>query len=244
MTGTIERVSTVLEQIERAATRSGRSADEITLVAVSKTKPITAIIEAYNVGVRHFGENRAHELEQKAQQLAHLPELQWDFIGRLQTRQSLPVASHAAAFHAVDRIKIATRLSSQLSQLNRTLPVFIQVNVSGEESKTGFDCTDWDAICHGKQGETFIQAIEKISQLPHLDVRGLMTMAPYGAPESVTRPLFRRMRELSTWLQTTMPTRNLSELSMGMSGDFEIAIEEGATCVRVGSAIFGARQYG
>lgn len=244
MTQTIECVSKVLERIERAATRSGRSADDITLVAVSKTKPISAIIEAYNAGVRHFGENRAHELEQKAQQLVHLPDLQWHFIGRLQTRQSQPVANDAAAFHAVDRMKIATRLSSQLKQLNRTLPIFIQVNVSGEESKAGFDCTDWQAIRHGKQGEMLIQTIKKISQLPGLEVRGLMTMAPYGAPEPITRPLFCRMRELSQWLQSTMPTLNLSELSMGMSADFEIAIEEGATCVRVGSAIFGARQYG
>ena len=244
MTQTIEHVSNVLEKIENAATRSGRTANDITLVAVSKTKPISAILDAYNAGLRHFGENRAHEMEQKAQQLAHLPDLQWHFIGRLQTRQSLPVANHAAAFHAVDRMKIATRLSSQLSQLKRTLPVFIQLNVSGEDSKAGFDCTNWQAIRNGEEGEILIQTIEKISQLPGLEVRGLMTMAPYGAPESVTRPLFRRMRELSEWLQATKPTLNLPELSMGMSADFEIAIEEGATCVRVGSAIFGARQYG
>ena len=130
---------TATSVISSAAAHSGRSAEEITLVAVSKTKPIEAIVDAYHAGLRHFGENRAHELEQKVGQLTHLPELQWHFIGRLQTRQSLPVASHAAAFHAVDRLKIATRLSSQLSQLNRTLPVFIQVNVSGEESKAGFD---------------------------------------------------------------------------------------------------------
>lgn len=244
MAGTTEHVSNVLKRIERAAIRSGRTADDITLVAVSKTKPITAIIEAYHAGIRHFGENRANELEQKAEQLSHLSDLQWHFIGRLQTRQSLPVANYAAAFHAVDRMKIATRLSSQVSQLNRTLAVFIQVNVSGEDSKAGFDCTNWDAIQNGKEGELLIQAIEKISQLPGLDVRGLMTMAPYGAPETITRPLFRRMRELSEWVQSNPSTSTLSELSIGMSADFEIAIEEGATSVRVGSAIFGARQYG
>lgn len=244
MTQIIEQVTSVLKRVEQAAIRSGRSADEITLVAVSKTKPITEILDAYNAGLRHFGENRAHELEQKALQLAHLPDLQWHFIGRLQTRQSQPVAHNAAVFHAVDRMKIATRLSSQLSQLKRTLPVFIQINVSGEDSKAGFDCTNWQAIRDGQEGERLIQTIEKISQLPRLDVRGLMTMAPYGAPEAITRPLFRRMRELSEWLRATKPTLNLPELSMGMSADFEIAIEEGATCVRVGSAIFGARQYG
>ena len=163
MAGTTEHVSNVLKRIERAAIRSGRTADDITLVAVSKTKPITATIEAYHAGIRHFGENRANELEQKAEQLSHLSDLQWHFIGRLQTRQSLPVANYAAAFHAVDRMKIATRLSSQVSQLNRTLAVFIQVNVSGEDSKAGFDCTNWDAIQNGKEGELLFKPSKKLA---------------------------------------------------------------------------------
>jgi pyridoxal phosphate enzyme (YggS family) len=234
-------VSSVLERVARAAERSGRSPDEITLVAVSKTKPISAIIEAYEAGVRHFGENRAAELQQKAAELSHLPDLQWHFIGRLQTRQSQPVADHAAMFHAVDRIKIAKRLSSQLSQLGRTLPLFIQVNVSGEETKAGFECSDWQN--DGEQREKLIQAVETIAQLPSLEIRGLMTMAPWGAPEAATRHIFRRVRELSEWVQTAMPDLKWPDLSMGMSGDFETAIEEGSTYIRVGSAIFGARQY-
>lgn len=234
-------LSSVLERVARAAERSGRSPDEITVVAVSKTKPISAIIEAYEAGVRHFGENRAHELEQKVDQLTELPDLQWHFIGRLQTRQSQPVATHAAMFHAVDRLKIAKRLSSQLSQMERTLPIFIQVNVSGEDTKAGFECSDWEN--NGKQCESLIQALERIAELPHLEVRGLMTMAPWGAPEATTRHIFRRVRELSAWVQSTMPHLKLPDLSMGMSGDFETAIEEGSTYIRVGSAIFGARSY-
>jgi len=234
-----ERVLRVQARIEDAAKRSGRSANDVTLVAVSKTKPITAIRDVYEAGVRHFGENRAEEMNEKYGDLSELSDLHWHFIGRLQTRQSLPIAQHASLFHAVDRIKIAQRLSSQLESIERTLPIFIQVNVSGEESKAGFECSEWEE--NGEQRDALVQSVETIRQLPYLEIRGLMTMAPWDIDETTAHTVFRRVRELSEWTQKTIPGVQWPDLSMGMSGDFEIAVEEGSTCVRVGSAIFGGR---
>lgn len=235
----VQRVSDILERINRAALNSHRSPSEITLVAVSKQKPVSDIVTAYEIGIRHFGENRVEELEEKADQLRYLKDIQWHFIGRLQSRQSEGVAKHASCFHALDRMKIADRLSSHLVHLHKTLPVFIQVNVSGEESKAGFECSEWEN--NAQQTQNLAAAVIEIAKLPALEIRGLMTMAPWEAQESTLRLIFQRMYKLSQWLKDTMPHINCSELSMGMSHDFEVAIEEGSTCVRVGSSIFGTR---
>jgi len=229
-------IKAVNEHIKQAAERSGHSVEDITLVAVSKTRPIEDIIAVYETGVRHFGENRTEELAEKAAALSHLPDLKWHFIGNLQTRQSKIVAEHANCFHAVDRVKIARRLSSQLIKFDRRLPVFIQINVSGEASKSGFQCDNWQT--DASQTENLIQAIKEITILPHLEVQGLMTMAPFGAPQDTLREIFKSMAELSAYLHAKLPDIPAQKLSMGMSGDFEIAIEEGATHVRIGSAIF------
>lgn len=235
-------VQSVLARIEQAAQRANRSTTDITLVAVSKTKPIEAILAAYAAGVRHFGENRAAEFAEKAAALSHLPDIQWHFIGHLQTRQSQPVAEQAHYFHAVDRVKIAERLSKQLQAMAqpRSLSVFIEVNVSGEASKAGFACADWENSA--QQRDALREAVTTLAALPHIDIRGLMTMAPLDVPADTTRTVFRRLHELSVWLNTALPDLHATELSMGMSGDFETAIEEGATWVRVGSAIFGKRE--
>lgn len=232
-------IDKVLQHIREAAERAGRTADEVTLVAVSKTRPLEDILAAYEVGVRHFGENRAEEFAQKAAALSHLTDLQWHFIGHLQTRQSKPVADHAHCFHALDRLKIAERLSRQLQEAGRTLPVFIEVNVSGEASKGGFNCADWEN--DQVQRDAFLQAVQQIVALPNLEVRGLMTMAPFDVGEDEIRSVFRRLHQLSEWLNTELPDLQARQLSMGMSGDFELAVEEGATHVRVGTAIFGVR---
>ena len=137
-------VDHILQRMQVAAERVGRTADEITLVAVSKTKPVEDILAAYAAGIRHFGENRAEALAEKAQTLAHLTDIQWHFIGHLQTRQSQPIAEHAHCFHAVDREKIAVRLSNQLQGTGRTLPIFIELNISGEASKGGFAMSAWE----------------------------------------------------------------------------------------------------
>lgn len=230
-----DNVEQVMEQIEMAAGRSGRSADSVTLIAVSKLKSLQMIEEAAEAGLRDFGENRSAELAKKAQTL---PNLDWHFIGHLQTRQSQPVAEFASLFHAVDRPKIATRLNRQL---DHTLPVLLEVNVSGEESKGGFNCANWEN--DGAQRDALVQAITTISELERIDIRGLMTMAPYVADEAVVRDIFARTRRLSDWLRKTVPHISWDALSMGMTNDYTIGIEEGATHVRVGRAIFGERNY-
>ena len=236
-----DNVNRVRDNIARVAQRAGRSAESITLVAVSKQKPIEAITAAYAAGLRVFGENRSAELAQKSAELAHLPDLSWHFIGQLQTRQSLPVATHADVFHATDRLKIAARLSRQLEQLDRTLSIFIEVNVSGEASKAGFDCRQWEESL--TQRDALAAAAATIAALPRINVQGLMTMAPWGSAESEIRTVFQRTRALAEWLTTTVPQADWSNLSMGMTDDYHIAIEEGATHIRVGRAIFGERNY-
>ncbi len=237
MTDKKQLVENVLNRIQQAADRADRSASNVTLVAVSKTWPVEDIVAVYETGVRHFGENRADELAEKAIQLSHLKDLQWHFIGHLQSRQSKQVAEHAHYFHAVDRVKIAKQLSKQLDHI---LPVFIEVNVSGEESKGGFSCADWEN--DQEQRDILLTAVKTIAGLPNLSVRGMMTMAPFNASEEIIRNIFKRLRQLSEWLNAVLPELKVKELSMGMSGDFEIAVEEGATHVRVGSAIFGKRR--
>lgn len=230
-----DNVDRVKEEIEKAAERSGRSADSVTLIAVSKLKSIAMIEAAAAAGLRDFGENRSAELATKA---TTLPDLNWHFIGHLQTRQSQPVAEYATLFHAVDRVKIAQRLDRQLA---RVLPVFIEINVSGEASKGGFDLNNWED--DGAQRDALLQAVTTISELERIEIRGLMTMAPYIAEEATVRRVFSRTRRLAEWLRSTMPHISWDALSMGMTNDYAIGIEEGATHVRVGRAIFGERLY-
>ncbi len=238
-----ERYHRLQERIQAAALRAGRSPDAVTLVAVSKTHPADVVLEAYAAGIRHFGENRAYELEDKQAAVmalaGPLPDLHWHFIGSLQTRQSLPVARLATCFHAVDRVKIAGRLSHQLNDLGRQLTVFLEVNISGESNKAGFPAQQWQQ--DAAQRVALRLAAATIADLPRIEVQGLMTMAPWDTPEPVIRAVFRRTRELADWLQTAVPQVQWSSLSMGMTDDFEIAIEEGATHVRIGRALFGAR---
>ena len=229
-------VGRIKQRIQAAAARAGRDASQITLVAVSKTRPIADLEAAYAAGIRHFGENRSAEFADKVQALGHLPDIQWHFIGHLQTRQSQPVAQSADCFHAVDRVRIAQRLSRQLQVTGRTLPVFIEMNVSGESSKGGFQAADWEQ--NARQQAELMQAVGEMAALPHLAVLGLMTMAPLRAPDDQARMIFRRLKQLSDWLHVQLPGLDAHALSMGMSGDFERAIEEGATHIRVGSAIF------
>jgi pyridoxal phosphate enzyme (YggS family) len=157
----------------------------------------------------------------------------------LQARQSQPVAQYAHCFHALDRLKIAERLSSQLLAFGRDLPVFIQINASGEASKSGFMCDRWQD--KPQQAEELLTAIKRIAALPKLQVVGLMTMAPFEATEAQLRATFQRMKGLSDYLTNHLPALSTQQLSMGMSNDFEIAIAAGATHVRIGSAIFGHR---
>jgi pyridoxal phosphate enzyme (YggS family) len=238
-----ENYREVLERMEQAAARAGRPSADITLIAVTKTWPLEVLLEAHAAGMRHFGENRTHELAEKRPSLTiHLGAdngIIWHHIGTLQSRQTQAVADHADVFHALDRVKIVRRLSNHLVENGRTLATFLEVNISGEGSKSGFNVSNWEDST--TQRTDLRKAVTEIAGLPGIHLTGLMTMAPWDVEESMIRGVFQRTRQLAQWLQGEFPTEDFSQLSMGMTDDFEIAIEEGATHIRVGRAIFGSR---
>jgi pyridoxal phosphate enzyme (YggS family) len=226
MSSVQKNLSEIHARIESAATRYGRKASEIQLVAVSKTHPPELIREAFEAGQRAFGESRVQDALPKLDALPR--EIEWHFIGHLQTNKIRKVVARFALFHGVDNENLAAQINRIAGELGVTANVLLEVNVSGEESKFGF------------APENLPAALENLAPLPFLRIRGLMTMAPYSDTPEEARPFFAKLRELRNRLasQTGLP---LSELSMGMSGDFEQGIAEGATIVRVGSAIFGSR---
>lgn len=243
MTELSERYTAVLERIAAAARRVGRQPADVTLVAVTKTWPAETVLAAYAAGMRHFGENRPEELAAKRtaveQVLGMDSGIVWHQIGTLQSRKTGLTAVHADVFHALDRLKIAHRLARELTQNGRLLPTFLEVNVSGEASKSGFDVSNWaeDAT----QQDKIRTAVRTMNELPALPLRGLMTMAPWDAPEEEIRAVFRQTKRLADWLNEMETAVHLTDLSMGMTDDFELAVEEGATHVRVGRALFGTR---
>lgn len=237
-----ERHAAVLARIAAAAARAGRDAGDVTLIAVTKTWPVELVLAAHAAGMRHFGENRPEELAAKRPAveavLGGSGGITWHLIGPVQSRKSGPAAAHADVFHALDREKIAKRLSADRPPGARPLPCFIEVNVSGEASKLGLDMRNWEE--DATQRGNLRRLITETAALPGLSVVGLMTMAPWHAEPSLIRAVFRRARELAEWAQSEMGGE-LLQLSMGMTDDFEIAVEEGATHVRVGRALFGER---
>jgi pyridoxal phosphate enzyme (YggS family) len=243
MTNIVENYTQLQERVAAAANRAGRPSSSITLVAVTKTWPVETLLEAYAAGMRHFGENRTHELAEKRPALEATLGLRsgitWHQIGALQSRQTKDAAGYADLFHALDRLKIARRLSNQLEKNGRILPTFLEVNISGEGTKSGFEMSNWEN--DATQRAELRKVVTEIAGLPGLTICGLMTMAPWDLSETIIRSVFRRTRHLAQWLQTEFPEENFSQLSMGMTDDFEIAIEEGATHIRVGRAIFGSR---
>ena len=231
-----ERLEQVRERIEGACQRAGRSAEEVKLVAVSKTFPLEAVRAAYALGLRAFGENRAGELSEKAEALPgdHLGgDVQWHMIGHLQRNKAKDVAAHADVFQALDSSRLAKELDKRCRREGRVLPCLVQVNIAGEEQKYGLAPEEAHAF------------LDSLAAYEHLRVRGLMAMAKYTEDPETVRPSFRRMRALfETYDASANPRVRMDELSIGMSGDFEVAIEEGATQVRLGSALFGPREYG
>lgn len=237
------RYERVQARIAEAAARVGRDPEEITLVAVTKTWPADVVVAAYELGVRHFGENRAYELEEKRaaveERLGSDSGIVWHLIGPLQSRKTNVAADTADFFHALDRQKIARRLSNRLQETRKTLPVLLEVNVSGEESKHGFQATAWEEDVGQQQRLREIAA--SVVDRPGLALRGLMTMAPWQVEDAVIERVFRRTRALAEWLRAEAPQAEWSVLSMGMTDDFELAIKHGATHLRIGRAIFGPR---
>ena len=222
----------IRDRISAAARRAGRNPNDVALMAVCKTFPAEGIQEAYTAGQRLFGENRVQEFAEKYPAVAHLPDVRFHMIGHLQSNKA---AKEAEIFHAVDSIdsaKLAQRLNEAAQKLDKTLDVLIEINVGGEAAKSGLG-----------PDSTVINAI--LSQAPewkHLNIRGLMTVPPFTDDPEGARPYFRKLRELRDQLAARkLPSISLDTLSMGMSHDFEVAIEEGSTCVRIGTAIFGER---
>ena len=216
-----ERLEQVRERVTEAALRAGRSPEEITIVAVSKIKPARDILEAYRGGQRHFGENYVQEFQAKKDQLGELPGAVFHLIGKLQSNKTKPASGLFDVIQTVDSVKVARRLNEQTE---RRIDVFLELKLSDENTKSGLAEEDLAAV------KEFVATCE------NLNLRGLMGMPPWSEDPERTRPYFRRLRRTAEGL-------GLPELSMGMSHDLETAIEEGATLVRVGTAIFGKRVY-
>jgi hypothetical protein len=239
-----ENLRLVQQRIASAAERAGRDPREITLVAVSKTFPADAILAAHALGVRHFGENRLEEAASKIplvnQQLQtsqpsnHPTAITWHLVGHLQSRKVKDAAALFDLVHSVDSVALARRLDSRAAALGKTMPILLQVNVSGEASKYGFA---------PEPREEFFDAAREILALSHLDAQGLMTIAPIVAQPDDARPrsAFHALRALRDELCARFPDCAWRHLSMGMTDDLEAAIAEGATIVRIGRAIFGER---
>ena len=225
-------IALVCERIERAARRAGRSATDIALMGVTKTHPPDRIREAYAGGLRLFGENRVQEFGAKASLLTDLIGAEWHMIGHLQTNKAAKAAELFAVVDSVDSAKLAEKLDAAARSLGKKLPVLIEVNVGGEAVKSG-------AALDSQELEALLQSA---TRLEALEFRGLMTVPPFTDDPENARSFFRKLRELRDAIAARkLPSIDMDVLSMGMSHDFEVAIQEGSTCVRVGTAIFGER---
>jgi pyridoxal phosphate enzyme (YggS family) len=229
------RYQSVLERVKAAAGRAGRSPADVRVVVVTKTHPVELVRAVLQVGALHLGENYAEEAISKKLALDSPDGIAWHMIGHVQSRKAAMVAEHFDWVHSLDSLKLAQRLDRFAGERPSRLPVLLECNVSGEESKFGWPAwqeADWDILL-----EPFAQILE----LPALEVRGLMTMAPFLPDPEQARPYFQRLKRLHNYLAGRLPEADWSELSMGMSADYEVAIEEGATWVRIGTAITGSR---
>lgn len=236
-----QRIAQIQEQIASIASRVHRDPSTIQLIAVSKTHSPEMVQQAIESRVHHFGENRIQEAAQKIPALvSQYPPITWHLIGHLQRNKAKTAVELFDMVHSVDSLRLAETLNRQCEQLARPpLPVLLQVNVSGETSKDGFDVPG--GMEHSALLSAFLEEVSHIIALPALQVQGLMTIAPFTANPQDARHTFRTLRLLRDRLAHEFPDANWQHLSMGMTHDFEVAIEEGATFVRIGRAIFGER---
>ena len=230
MSMVVENLAEVEKHVCEACERAGRSRDEVTLIAVSKTKPVSMIEELLPGGTRDFGENKVQELMEKYEVLPK--EIRWHLIGHLQRNKVKYIVDKAYLIHSVDSLRLAETISEEGVKKGVTVPILIEVNVAGEESKFGVS---------PEETEELVRAIAK---LPAIQVKGLMTIAPYVENPEDNRVHFSKLKQLSVDINNkNFDNVDMSILSMGMTNDYEIAVEEGATMVRVGTAIFGERNY-
>ena len=225
-----DNLKTVEEHVQEACKRAGRSREEVTLIAVSKTKPVEMLQEIYGEGVRDFGENKVQELCDKIEQLPS--DIRWHMIGHLQRNKVKYIVGKVALIHSVDTYRLAEEINIQAKKRGIIVPILVEVNIAGE--KTKFGTTAEDAML----------LVEEISKLENVRIKGLMTIAPFVENPEDNRLYFRKIKQLSVDITNkNIDNVSMEILSMGMTGDYEVAIEEGATMVRVGTGIFGARTY-
>ncbi len=225
-----ENLTMVQENIRAACKRAGRKETEVTLIAVSKTKPLSMIEEAYAAGMREFGENKPQEMRDKAK--AFSEPVHWHMIGSLQSNKIKYVTGTACMIHSVDSVSLAAAIEKDAAKKELIMDILLEVNVAEEASKHGFSISE------------VLPAVQNISKMSHLRIRGLMTVAPYTENAEENRIYFRKMKELLVDINAkNIDNVYMDSLSMGMSSDYEVAIEEGATMVRIGTGIFGERDY-
>lgn len=225
-----ENLKYVNERIQKSCLKAGRDEKEVTLIAVSKTKPVPDLMEAYQEGYREFGENKVQELVDKYEVMPK--DIHWHMIGHLQTNKVKYIVDKVTMIHSVDSIKLAREISKEAQKKQVTVSILIEVNVAGEESKFGVSMEEAEPL------------IRKIALLDGIKICGLMTIAPYVEDEEKNRQYFADLKQLSVDIATkNIDNVNMNVLSMGMTGDYAVAIEEGATYVRVGTGIFGERHY-
>ena len=223
-----EHIKEVERKIEEACARGNRNREDITLIAVSKTKPLEDLIEAYEVGCRDFGENKVQEILEKAPKMP--PDARFHMIGHLQRNKVKQVLPHVVMIHSVDSVRLAEQIQQEAKKLGKTMNVLLEVNVAKEESKFGF------------YPEQVMDAVETISIFSHVRIQGLMTIAPFVEEPEENREVFQKLYQLSVDIKKkNIDNVNMCVLSMGMTGDYQVAIEEGASMIRVGTGIFGAR---
>lgn len=226
-----ENLEEVEEKIAKACERAGRAREEVTLIAVSKTKPVEMLQEIYDEGIRDFGENKVQELTEKYEVMPK--DMKWHMIGHLQRNKVKYIVDKVTLIHSVDSLRLAETISREAEKKGVTVPILIEVNIAGEETKFGLSSK-----------EEVISLTEQIAALPNLSVKGLMTVAPPAKDPVENRPFFREIRQLSVDITNkNIDNVSMEILSMGMTNDYTVAIEEGATMVRVGTGIFGARDY-
>ncbi|MBR4513827.1 MAG: YggS family pyridoxal phosphate-dependent enzyme [Lachnospiraceae bacterium] len=220
----------VLERVKAAAVKSGRNPEDVTLVAVSKTKPLSDIEELIKHGVNEFGENKVQELDDKYENVS--TPVNWHLIGHLQTNKVKYIVDKVKLIHSVDSLKLAKIIEKEAEKKDCICSILLEVNVAQEESKFGLAC------------EEVLPLVEEISKLPHVRVKGLMTIAPFVENPEDNRVHFHKLHELLLDIKSkNIDNVDMNDLSMGMTNDYEVAVEEGATIVRVGTAIFGERDY-